>query len=94
MLMRCVCAAPSFAAAHYNPENRQVLSDNGTSQLTAVDASGMAVTLTTTINLVRIAPPSPFPSAISTARAHIPHVFLSAVLGQPHHDGGRHHSQR
>lgn len=37
--------------SYYDPELYTILSDHGTSQLVAVDSSGMAITLTTTVNL-------------------------------------------
>ncbi|KAI3476575.1 hypothetical protein L1887_61817 [Cichorium endivia] len=42
----------TFPTAYYIPDNRdaEVLSDHGTSAITVVDADGMAISLTTTIN--------------------------------------------
>ncbi|SPO27103.1 related to gamma-glutamyltransferase [Ustilago trichophora] len=42
----------TFPTAYYIPENKQkeVLNDHGTSAITVVDADGMAISLTTTIN--------------------------------------------
>jgi gamma-glutamyltranspeptidase/glutathione hydrolase len=42
----------THAAEYYNPEKFYVPDSHGTSHLVAVDMSGMAVTLTTTVNLL------------------------------------------
>ncbi|KAI9326418.1 gamma-glutamyltranspeptidase, partial [Zopfochytrium polystomum] len=41
----------TFQPSYYDPTKLDVLSDNGTSQISAVDCDGLAVTLTTTVNL-------------------------------------------
>ncbi|KAH8920707.1 gamma-glutamyltranspeptidase [Atractiella rhizophila] len=41
----------SHPAVYYNPDNNVVLDDHGTSHIATVDDSGLAVTLTTTVNL-------------------------------------------
>ncbi|KAJ7138819.1 gamma-glutamyltranspeptidase [Mycena filopes] len=41
----------TFPVAYYNPSNYTPLDDHGTSHLAALDQSGMAVSLTTTVNL-------------------------------------------
>jgi len=40
----------TFPVTYYNPENYQVLIDNGTSHMAVIDKDGMAVSLTTTVN--------------------------------------------
>nr|UHN91797.1 gamma-glutamyl transpeptidase [Lentinula edodes] len=40
----------TFPVTYYNPENYQVVIDNGTSHMAVIDKNGMAVSLTTTIN--------------------------------------------
>lgn len=39
----------TFPITYYNPENYQVLIDNGTSHMAVIDKDGMAVSLTTTV---------------------------------------------
>ncbi|WFD29966.1 hypothetical protein MSPP1_000980 [Malassezia sp. CBS 17886] len=41
-----------FPPEYYDPEKRDVMTDGGTSHLSAVDADGMAVSMTTTVNLL------------------------------------------
>ncbi|KIK69082.1 hypothetical protein GYMLUDRAFT_152648 [Collybiopsis luxurians FD-317 M1] len=40
----------TFPITYYDPENYQILLDNGTSHLAVIDKDGMAVSLTTTVN--------------------------------------------
>ncbi|KAJ3716028.1 gamma-glutamyltranspeptidase [Lentinula raphanica] len=40
----------TFPVTYYNPENYQVLIDNGTSHMAVIDKDGMAISLTTTVN--------------------------------------------
>ncbi|PWY97475.1 gamma-glutamyltranspeptidase [Testicularia cyperi] len=40
----------TFNTTYYNPSNSSILNDHGTSAITVVDADGMAISLTTTIN--------------------------------------------
>ncbi|KAJ3744073.1 gamma-glutamyltranspeptidase [Lentinula detonsa] len=40
----------TFSVPYYNPENYQVLIDNGTSHMAVIDKDGMAISLTTTVN--------------------------------------------
>ncbi|KAF9074615.1 gamma-glutamyltranspeptidase [Rhodocollybia butyracea] len=40
----------TFPITYYNPENYQVLIDNGTSHMAVIDKDGMSVSLTTTVN--------------------------------------------
>jgi gamma-glutamyltranspeptidase / glutathione hydrolase len=42
----------TYNSSFYNPKNLEVLSDNGTSHIAAADRSGLAVSLTTTINTI------------------------------------------
>lgn len=39
----------TFPITYYNPENYQVLIDNGTSHMAVIDKDGMSVSLTTTV---------------------------------------------
>lgn len=41
----------AFAESHYNPKGFATLENHGTSQISVADASGLAISLTTTINL-------------------------------------------
>lgn len=42
----------TFNVSYYNPNNTEVLTDHGTSHVVAADHSGLAVSLTTTINTI------------------------------------------
>ena len=42
----------TFNVSHYNPSGIEIKSSHGTSHVVAADASGLAITLTTTINLI------------------------------------------
>lgn len=42
----------SYNVSYYNPDNIEVLTDHGTSHVVAADHSGLAVSLTTTINTI------------------------------------------
>jgi gamma-glutamyltranspeptidase/glutathione hydrolase len=47
-----IVSGETFPVSYYNPSNYYTTREGGTSHLAAVDGNGMAVSLTTTVNLI------------------------------------------